>query len=171
MASSQGIVSLENLLLDRSPLAYIYIETGYNATVNCIKTSSSGFGLNFVESNPSTVAIRELEGSLPNSVPGNAENYPSVTWYDDTNLTAGDPSALVWAAVVNTEADNRNMIAIVAGAPYATLNQTQCTVTFNLQAFTVSVNVTEQSVIAAPCPNCTDIVDIEPLGRLMDDTI
>jgi hypothetical protein len=33
------------------------------------------------------------------------------------------------------------------------------------------VNVTEQSIIVASCPNCTEIVDIEPLGRLMDDTI
>jgi hypothetical protein len=169
VASSEGIVSPGGRF--KAPLAYTYTQMGYDVTVSCSKNSSAGFNIQFITSDEFYFTTWEIQGYLPNSVPGNPENYPSTTWYSTSNGTAGGPPVLGWAAVVNPEADERNMIGIAAGGQYTSLNQTQCSVVFKPQGFDIFVNMTEQSISVTPSPNITDIVDPEPTGSLMNNAM
>jgi hypothetical protein len=168
VASAEGIVPPENMFAGITPLAYSYTRTGYDVAVNCWKNSSADFGIQWITTDEYYLTTWEIQGYLPNSVPGNNENYPSVTWYSTTNGTQGGPSILGWSAVVNTEAANRNMIAIAAGGTYKNLNQTQCSVDFKPHLFNISVNTNEKTIIVSPDLNQTAISDIEPTGVLGD---
>jgi len=173
VASSQGTTSLHGSLLGKIPTTYTYTDVGYLAEAHCIKNLSSNFSIQYEslsDGNYASVANWELQGLLPNSVPNNPEYYPSITWYSDTNLTTG-PHILGWAAVSNPNASERNMLAIAAGAPYAPLNLTQCSLAFTPRAFSVAVNVTEQSILVTPLNELSPPEDIEPTGHLTSDVV
>lgn len=125
----------------------------------------------WISSDEFYVTTWEINGYLPNSVPGNNENYPTVTWYStNPSNTENGPPVLGWSAVVNTDADDRNMIAIAAGGTYQSLNQTQCRVVFTVQEFSVSVNMTEQTISVTPLKT-SNITDPEPTGRLVNNAM
>jgi hypothetical protein len=112
------------------------------------------------------VAVWEVAGYLPNSVPGNREHYPSITW--GTKGATEKPNLLAWSAVVNNHTElpeMKNMIAIAAGEPYVEFNQTQCSVFFQPAMFKVSVNASEQVVSVTP-EREGEGEDIEKTGRL-----
>jgi hypothetical protein len=149
-------------------LVYNYTEFGYAARVYCIKNSSSNFGIMLVpeERDERRVAVWEVAGYLPNSVPGNREHYPSITW--GTKGATEKPNLLAWSAVVNNHTElpeMKNMIAIAAGEPYVEFNQTQCSVFFQPAMFKVSVNASEQVVSVTP-EREGEGEDIEKTGRL-----
>jgi hypothetical protein len=177
VASSEGIESLSGIFSHRDPLSYSYTQAGYNTLVTCDRNLSSEFTVGFIDTpdtEPQTVTVWEIRGALPNSVPGNFEFYPTITWFSSTpeNVGADGPDVLGWAGVVNPEANERNMIAIAAGGEsYKSLNQTQCSVTFKPQNFEVSVNTTEQTIIVTPLSDNATVIDIEPTGTLMDNTM
>jgi hypothetical protein len=149
-------------------LVYNYTEFGYAARVYCIKNSSSNFGIMLVpeERDERRVAVWEVAGYLPNSVPGNREHYPSITW--GTKGATEKPNLLAWSAVVNNHTEfpkMRNMIAIAAREPCVEFNQTQCSVFFEPTKFIVAVNASEQ-VISVTENAIVEEGDIEKTGRL-----
>lgn len=174
VASSEGIISLDGLPEDRYPVSYNYTQIGYDVAVACTTNTSADFSIAFVDT-PNSLTTWQVQGYLPNSVPGNPEFYPTITWASTPNATAGGPSVLGWSTVVNPEANDRNMIAIAAGGSYAVapanLNQTQCTVEFNPQAFAISVNVTSQTIVVTELSNTTEVIDIEPSGSLTNNAM
>jgi hypothetical protein len=149
-------------------LAYNHTEFGYAAKVHCMKNSSSNFGITLVpkERDEMRLAVWEVAGYLPNSVPGNRERYPSIRW--GTKGATEKPNLLAWSAVVNNHPElpeMRNMIAIAAGEPYLEFNQTQCSIFFEPTKFKVAVNTSEQ-VISVTENGIVEEGDIEKTGRL-----
>lgn len=166
VASSQGLVPLHGVPTGDALHHYNYTESGYRVDVKCVRNSTADFGFSLVDAtNETNVATLEAGGYLPNSIPGNPERYPVITWYDKS----ASPEILAWAAVVD---NNQNMIAIAAGGEYASFNQTQCAVHFSPAHFSVSVNVSDRSIEVSPAdvPE-SSVVDIDPSGRLKSDAV
>jgi hypothetical protein len=114
-----------------------------------MKNSNSNFGITLVpkERDEMRLAVWEVAGYLPNSVPGNRERYPSITW--GTKGATEKPTLLAWSAVVNNHPElpeMRNMIAIAAWEAYVEFNQTQCSIFFEPTKFKVAVNTSEQVI-------------------------
>lgn len=177
-----------NTISDDRVLSYNYTEFGYMANVSCIKNSSSDFHfrlidymnrtitasqyqqahhpeLDFNHSLPtihSQLSIYYAEGYLPNSMMGVPEMYPVISWHENyENMSA-------WATVAN---DNRNMIAIAAGAHmYQALNQTQCEVFFNPTIFDIAVSRTNHSITVLPQRSLSARL-IDPTGHLPTNVI
>jgi hypothetical protein len=170
VASSQGIFFLDGLSEGQGPISYSYTESGYNVGVSCTTNTSADFGIQFQYSKAELSAWYVI-GNLSNSVPGNPEFYPTITWSSTSKNTPGGPSVLGWSTVVNPDASNRNMIAIAAAGSYITLNQTQCTVEFVPRAFEVSANLTSQTIIVDPLLDVNNMTDIEPSGKLANNVM
>ncbi|KAF5551585.1 hypothetical protein FPHYL_9091 [Fusarium phyllophilum] len=139
---------------------FSYTEVGYEASVQCIKNSSTM--LYFVEdtdvpgNNPHMFHIK---GLLPNSFEGSAEEYyPVTTWREPfENMTA-------WSALHNPD-DNTNLLSIAAGSKkYEIFNGTQCNIRFEPRVMMVQVNVTSRSFTVEPKDGVTP-ADPEPSGN------
>ena len=143
LGSSHGIIYTGGASLPYGLLKYNYTEAGYEANVTVLINSTSNYTFDLVISNiDEGKDAWSINGSLPNSVPGNPESYPAVTW----KANGGSP-LLAWSAVVN---DIKKMIAITAGQTYANLDKVQCSVDVTPTDFNIAVNVTEQSIQYPP---------------------
>ncbi|PNP82034.1 hypothetical protein FNYG_04595 [Fusarium nygamai] len=133
---------------------FSYTEVGYEASVQCIRNSSSM--LYFVEDTPvpgNNPHMYHIRGLLPNSFEGSAEEYyPVTTWRDPfENMTA-------WSALHNPD-DNSNLLSIAAGSKkYEIFNGTQCEIRFEPRVMMVQVNVTSRSFTVEPKDGVTPLI-------------
>ena len=160
VGSSQGVVPLLDLTQHSELQSYQYSETGYTSNVSCQRNTSTAYGAQpFQTAYNNDLTIWTIGGYLPNSVAGNPEDYPAITFTQATMV-----EFLAWSAVVN---ENRNMIAITASEKYIGFNQTQCEVTFTPTVFDVVANISSKIItVSASNSTGTTVNPIEPSGRL-----
>ena len=160
VGSSQGVVPLIDVPKNSELQNYQYSEIGYTSHISCQRNASTTYGAQaFQTAYDNDLTIWEIGGYLPNSVPGNPENYPVVTFFEASLV-----EFLAWSAVVN---GNTNMIAITTSEKYVEFNQTQCVVTFTPTQFDVVANISSKIVTVLPSNSTSTVVSaIEPTGRL-----
>ena len=118
-------------------LSYMYQENGLRADVACIYNTST----KFVIADESETYIYPVVGNLPDS--GDSEEYSD--YFGHSN------DAIVAIGVTTNNASTEHILGIAAGKSYATLNATQCTITFTPRIFNVSISLSDRSI------NVTDI--------------
>ena len=131
--------------------SYTYSEIGYQASVACIKNTSSLWGWiisqNFTgDANPS---ILFANGSFPD---GANDNYAQMGYsLSDTIVSLSGHT--------NTEG---GFLAIAGGSQYAELNYTQCAIEFVPTNFTIGVDVVQRVINVTVKVAGTDIIDMDP---------
>ncbi len=134
-----------------SLISYHYSEIGYQASVACIKNTSSLWGWIIVENytgaaNPSLLFAN---GTFPD---GANDNYAQMGFdLSDTIVSL--------SGHINTE---EGFLAIAGGSQYSKLNYTQCTVEFIPTNFTIEVDVVQRLINVTVNEAGTDIIDMDP---------
>ncbi len=150
VGGSPGLVNFPNPSPESMvPLAYEYVEDGWNPQVLCQRNESSEYAIS--QSNDcfalggdnGCVATYLVGGYLPNSRPNKTEGYT-------LSQSHGGNAMVAWAALPQ---DNVNMLAIAATGAYNLTyytNNLQCTVRFERTRYSVYVNTTAKSITVTP---------------------
>lgn len=130
---------------------YWYLETGYNAAVQCIYNESTAYHL---ESAGESL-VWEARGSLPDS--RIVEHASYIGWSVDT---------IVAIASGSSANSSRRLLGIAAGETYGFLNATQCETFYIPTLFNVSVELAGENITVTPVTTDDTVQDIEPRGNL-----
>ncbi|ROV92508.1 hypothetical protein VSDG_06684 [Cytospora chrysosperma] len=154
---------MDDIPQDYKLLSYAYNETGYSASVECERNTSSALSFKFSQK-VDNVDIWEVEGTLPNSI--SSEFVPVMAWHRD-NLD--EATALAWVGVSN---DGIHMIGILASKLYRNFSEVQCTVRFTPTVFSISVNHTKNAINVSPIETGSPVtVDVDPTGHLQSNAV
>lgn len=153
VGSSPGIVPLQDLQHHQAPMdAFDYVENGYYTNVTCARNATSNYTIIETEDYAGTISYH-VTGTLPNSVPGQVEDYPLASGTTTNNF-------LAWSALSNA---GQNILAVAGTGNYKMFDKMQCTVDFLPTRFAVHVNVTNSIITAqADTTNTSPAPDIEP---------
>ena len=101
--------------------------------------------------------IYPAQGKLPNS--GNSQEWS--TYFGHSS------DAIVAIGVTTGNETTKHILGIAAGASYATLNATQCSVTFTRRAFEISACLSDHSVTVTGTANGNDFPASKNLTRTL----
>jgi hypothetical protein len=155
VGSAPGLLPLVDIPSNYKVLEYVYNETGYLASVDCIRNSSSALHFEFSKS-VDNVDIWEIKGTLPNSI--SSELSPVMAWHRKVLKHAG---VAAWVGVSNNDV---HMFGILTSDKYGNFSNIQCTAHFEPTLFSVQVNTTWFTIkVSASEPNL-EIFDIDQSG-------
>lgn len=134
-----------------SLVSYNYSEIGYNASVACIKNTSSLWGWYITQNNTGTdhPSILFANGTFPD---GKIDNFAQLGFDLSTTIVS-------LSGHINTK---EGFLAIAGGLNYSILNQTQCTVAFIPTNFTIGVDVVQRAINVTIDVAGTAIIDMDP---------
>jgi hypothetical protein len=140
---------LDDILRIDNPGAtnYTYEETGLAADVSCIYNRTSQLIINEVRD-----LLYALEGLLPDSDLSAGEYSVYIGHSERTIFGIG-------AAAQPTAYTATRYLAIGAGDYYASLNSTQCTVTYTPARFNVSVNIPSRNITVTKIDSRAESID------------
>ena len=149
VGASPGLVDPpgENISL----ISYTYSEIGYQASVACIKNTSSLWGWYIAQNNSGDTypSILFANGHFPD---GAYDNYAQMGYrLSDTIVSLSGHT--------NTEG---GFLAIAGGSQYAELNYTQCVIEFVPTKFTIDVDVVQRIINVTVDVAGMDIIDMDP---------
>ncbi len=153
IASSAGLLDGDPMN-DKYATGYTYQESGYNADVQCLYNTSSAFQISPI--GDAYPLLWNAQGQLPNSPPGQGE----LSDY----IGHGSGPVIFAIGVASTQTSGPKYLAIASGASYASLNQTQCTITFNPTLCNVTIKKLSNTISVIPTLAPTS--DIDPSGNL-----
>ncbi|KAI4931792.1 hypothetical protein J4E85_004389 [Alternaria conjuncta] len=164
VGSTQGLREVAQVPVEYGLLGYTYNETGYEASVDCIRNASANLTFTLTD-NVANVDIWHVEGKLPNSLV--SEFYPVMNWHRDS---LDDTTLLAWAAFANPSSDPKHMVGIVASAMYGNFSNLQCEITFSPRLFSIDVDGILQTIVVSPVGS-SNAVDPEPTGHLQSNAV
>ena len=131
--------------------SYTYSEIGYQASVACIKNTSSLWGWTIAQDNrgDANPCILFANGSFPD---GTVDSYVQMGY-------ALSNSIVSLSGHTNTEG---GFLAIAGGSQYVKLNYTQCAIEFVPTNFTIGVDVVQRVINVTVEVSETDIIDMDP---------
>lgn len=140
--------------IDKHLQSYNYTEIGYEASVSCIKNSSTLWGWYLVSDNPGKAwpDVFLANGTLP----GGALDYYAQVSYEKTKFLTSI------SAHMNRDA---GVIVMAGGENYDQLNQTQCSINFVPTEFMVAVDVRQKFINVTALRNGTTIRDMDPTTK------
>lgn len=122
--------------------------------VTCIYNASSAYTIDPTSLSPELYVV---SGLLPNSQP----------WQPEWARYIGFGIGSIIAIGVATNPDEiGRVIGIVAGSAYATLNNTQCSIDFQLALFNFTVDTVNRNITVTPMEGVGNTTDIEPSSNL-----
>lgn len=134
VGASAGL-SDDNLVAIPYARNYTFTETGLDASVDCIRNTSSMFVIQLL---PQTT-LHAARGLLPDS----NLSAPEYSIY----IGRGNEAIVALGVAANpTEHSAKRYMAIASGSYYENLNQVQCAVTFTPAIFNVSVDIQERNI-------------------------
>ena len=158
VGSSVGLV--DDSLNSTNTLGYNYTEVGYSAQVTCIVNDTSDWTLTLVSlSDDETFPNTYLAAG--NLVNGASDGYAACGLYNDNDIVA----------LVGHTFNDQNVFAIASGASYAALDGVQCNAEFVPTNFSISVNVTESTVIVTPLLQSVPVPNMESTGAIVAITM
>lgn len=170
--SSSGIVTAAHINPSYELTGYEYLESGYAASIHCIKNASTAFGYTVKHRDPKYETVWLMQGRLPHTPTNDSEDYPLLSWsFENENRPS---PVLGWAAVSH---GGRNIIAITANERYPVFNRTQCDMIFEPTHKRVHVNVTEKVITVQNITNADVSLlhnreeELEPTGTLTANVI
>ena len=134
-----------------SLISYTYSENGYQASVACIKNTSSLWGWSVAQDNrgDANPSILFANGSFPD---GTVDNYVQMGYHLSDSIVS-------LSGHTNTEG---GFLAIAGGSQYAELNYTQCAIEFVPTNFTIGVDVVQRVMNVTVKASGTDVMDMDP---------
>lgn len=153
VGSSVGLVDYSINRLDT--LAYNYTEIGYRTQVDCLLNSTSEWKL--FEMGVTTDMTYPNVYQASGRVNGQYEHYAACG--------LGNSDLIV--ALIGSSLNGSNVFAITVGKHYGSLDGIQCSVTFTPTKFSISVNVSQGTLLVLPLVSQTPVVDIEPSGKIV----
>lgn len=148
-------VGLADGPITKNPLAlsYVFQENGLRGDVECIYNSST----EFVIASETDPDIYPAQGNLPDS-------GDSAEW---STYFGHSSDAIVAIGVTTNNETTKHILGIAAGASYAALNATQCSVTFTPKTFNGSVSLLDHSINVTETANGDDFAASKNLTRTL----
>lgn len=150
VGTSVGLTD-DSILANPHAQNYWYLETGYNAVVQCVYNESTAY---HIESGGESL-VWEAKGLLPDSLVVEHASY--IGWSVDT---------IVAIAAGSSTSSPRRLLGIAAGETYEFLNRTQCETFYVPTLFNVSVELAGENITVTPLTTDDSVQDIEPRGNL-----
>lgn len=156
--ASVGLLD-DDILKNKLATSYTYLETGLRADVDCIYNRTSNWILSD-KAIDNDKYVFPAKGTLPNSAPGDLQ-YSQ--YFGQGN---SDGSVAIGIAGDDDGNATRKYLGIAAGAAYASLNATQCTVDFIPSVFNVSIDIAPKTINVTEVPGQADFAKDDALYNL-----
>ena len=168
--SSVGLIPPSEIPADLKLSGYSFEEISYSASVYCEHISHTNLTLKY-KLNQESLGVFRLQGTLPNME--KPAHDPIIAWCDESPVgdVCEDPEgAPIFAWFATSDDHGQYMVGIRSTTWYEDdFDNIQCSLEFNPKVFTITVNVTDQSIMVTT--NDTATPDPDPTGVLLNNTI